>query len=50
MLKQELHQLRAYVTSVINPYTWLMERQWQPFLLASNTRQVQSHFVCAKSH
>jgi len=48
MMKGDLHQLHAYTTNAINPYMDMVG-QWHDFLLASNTRQVQPHFVHAKS-
>jgi len=48
--RRALHKLHAYITSVTNPYVWLMVWQWHHFLLASNTREVQPHFIYAKSH
>ena len=35
-----------YITSVINPYTWLVAWQWHHFLQASNTRRVARDCVC----
>ena len=38
MSKRKLHELCPYITNVINPYKWLMARQWCHFLPDSYRR------------
>ena len=47
--KWELHEFHAYVTNIINPYTWLMAWQWYHFVLASNTKEEWPRITYATS-
>jgi len=45
LLEAELHEPRDYITSVINPHTWMIVWQWHHFLLSSNIRQAQPGII-----